>query len=65
MQQLHRLSSSCGRLKGKLRILTLSPEKERIQDLAAKRRQVGLQIPNLVRKSKRELQNCLKSLRHV
>lgn len=36
---------SCGRLKGKLRILTLSLEKECIQDLAAKRKPSGTPNP--------------------
>jgi hypothetical protein len=40
-----RLSSRCGRLKVKLSILTLSPEKERNQDLAAKKRPNGTPNP--------------------
>jgi hypothetical protein len=41
----------------------LSPEKERYQDLATKRSSSGTPNPKLW-KSKRELQNCMQSLRH-
>jgi hypothetical protein len=40
-----RVNSKCGRLKEKLSILTVSPEKEHIQDLAAKRRSSGTPNP--------------------
>jgi len=54
-----RLSSSCGWLKGTLRIFTLSHlRRNAFRILLPREDQVGLQIPNLVGKSKRELRNC-------
>jgi len=53
------ISRSGGRMQGKSRTLSLTPEKERLQDLAAKEDQVGLRIPKLGGKSKHVLQNYI------
>ena len=59
------LSRSGGWMQGKPRTLCLTPEEERLQDLASKEDQVGLLIPNLGGKSKHVLQNYIIRLQHV
>jgi hypothetical protein len=53
------MSRSGEQLKGILRILTVTSEKQHIQDLAPKRRPSGTPNPNLGRKSKHVLQNSV------
>jgi hypothetical protein len=59
------ISRSGGWMQGKSRTLSLTPEKEHLQDLAAKEDQVGLFIPKLGGKSKHVLQNYIIRLQHV
>ena len=51
-------------MQGKSRTLSLTPEKERLQDLTVKEDQVGLLITKLGRKSKHVLQNYVIRLQH-
>jgi len=53
------ISRSGGWLQGKSRTMSLTPEKERLQDLAGKEDQVGLLIHKLGGKSKHVLQNYI------
>jgi len=52
-------------MQKKSRTLSLTPEKECLQDLAAKEDQVRLLIPKLGGKSKHVLQNYVIRLQHV
>jgi hypothetical protein len=53
------ISRSGGWMQGKSRTLSLTSEKECLQDLAGKEDQVGLLIPKLGGKSKHVLQNYI------